>query len=89
MPWAGLWPHRWCSPNSSSPDHTAESLASSSAGLHGFDEVVKSIPMSKLVEIEAAADALTPEQKQELILFLATRLRRSGVKLPTPRKFHA
>jgi len=43
--------------------------------------------MSTLVEIEAAADALTPEQKQELILFLAAGLRRSGVKLPPPRKF--
>src|SRR5207249_5001575 len=28
-------------------------------------------PMSTLSEIEAAADALTPEQKQELLLFLA------------------
>ena len=27
--------------------------------------------MSTLAEIEQAADALTPEQKQELILFLA------------------
>lgn len=43
--------------------------------------------MSTLAEIEAAADALPPEEKQELILFLATRLRRSGVKLPAPRKF--
>lgn len=43
--------------------------------------------MSTLAEIESAADALPPEQKQELILFLATRLRKSGVKLPTPRKF--
>ena len=43
--------------------------------------------MSTLAEIETAADALSPEQKQELILFLATRLRRSGVKLPPPRKF--
>lgn len=43
--------------------------------------------MSSLAEIQAAADALAPEEKQELILFLATRLRRSGVKLPPPRKF--
>ena len=43
--------------------------------------------MSTLAEIEAAADALPPEEKQELILFLATRLRGSGVKLPRPRKF--
>ena len=43
--------------------------------------------MSTLAEIEAAADALPPEEKQELILFLATRLRGAGVKLPPPRKF--
>ena len=43
--------------------------------------------MSTLAEIESAADALSPEQKQELILFLATRLRKSGAKLPPPRKF--
>ena len=43
--------------------------------------------MSTLAEIEAAADSLPPEQKQELILFLATRLRSAGVKLPEPRKF--
>ena len=43
--------------------------------------------MSTLAEIEAAADALTPEQKQELLLFLATRLRAQGARLPEPRKF--
>lgn len=43
--------------------------------------------MSTLAEIERAADALPSEEKQELILFLAARLRRSGVKLPPPRKF--
>jgi hypothetical protein len=43
--------------------------------------------MSTLTEIENAADALPPEQKQELILFLATRLRKSGATLPSPRKF--
>lgn len=43
--------------------------------------------MSSLAEIESAADALPQEQKQELILFLATRLRMSGGKLPPPRKF--
>jgi hypothetical protein len=30
---------------------------------------------STLAEIEAAADALMPEQKQELLVFLAARLR--------------
>ena len=43
--------------------------------------------MSTLSEIEAAADARTTEQKQELLLFLATRLRAQGAKPPEPRKF--
>jgi len=43
--------------------------------------------MSTLAEIEAAADTLPPEQKQELFLFLASRLRSSGVQLPPPREF--
>jgi hypothetical protein len=41
--------------------------------------------MSTLAEIEAAADALPPEQKQELLLFLAARLRAQGAALPEPR----
>ena len=43
--------------------------------------------MSTLAEIEQAADALTPEQKQELIRFLAARLRADGAQMPAPRKF--
>jgi hypothetical protein len=43
--------------------------------------------MSTLAEIEAAADALSPQQKQELILFLAARLRAEGSGLREPRKF--
>ena len=43
--------------------------------------------MSTLAEIEAAADALSPEQKRELMLFLAARLRVDGAKLPEPRAF--
>ncbi len=43
--------------------------------------------MSTLAEIEEAADALTPEQKQQLILFLATRLRANGAQPPEPRRF--
>jgi hypothetical protein len=43
--------------------------------------------MSTLAEIEVAADKLPPEQKQELLLYLATSLRGTGVKLPEPRKF--
>jgi len=42
--------------------------------------------MSTLAEIEAAADALPSEQKQELFLFLAARLRAEG-ELPEPRRF--
>lgn len=43
--------------------------------------------MSTLAEIEVAADKLPPQQKQELLLYLATSLRGTGVKLPEPRKF--
>ena len=43
--------------------------------------------MSTLTEIEIAAAALPPEQKQELMLFLAARLRAEGAKLPEPRQF--
>jgi len=43
--------------------------------------------VSKLDEIEAAADALPPEQKQELMLFLGARLRAQGARLPEPRRF--
>ena len=42
--------------------------------------------MSTLVEIEAAVDALPSEQKQELLLFVASRLRAEG-RLPEPRRF--
>ena len=43
--------------------------------------------MSTLAEIEAAADALPAEQKQELLLFLAARLRAGAEELPPPREF--
>ena len=43
--------------------------------------------MSTLAEIEAAAEALSPIQKQELMLFLAARLRANGAKMPEPRAF--
>ena len=43
--------------------------------------------MSTLPEIEAAVDALPPAEKQELLLFLAARLREPGSQLPAPRKF--
>jgi hypothetical protein len=41
--------------------------------------------MSSLAEIEDAADALTPEQKQELFLFLAARLRTGAGQTLPPR----
>jgi hypothetical protein len=43
--------------------------------------------MSTLAEIESAADALSVAEKQELLLFLATRLQTSGQPLPAPRRF--
>jgi hypothetical protein len=43
--------------------------------------------MSTLAQIETAADALPAEQKQELILFLATRLRAAGTQALKPRHF--
>ena len=43
--------------------------------------------MSTLAEIEAAADSLQPEEKQELFLFLAARLRAGSGTLPPPRQF--
>ena len=39
--------------------------------------------MSKLLEVEAAAEALPPEQKEELFRFLASRLRPAD---SSPRK---
>jgi len=43
--------------------------------------------MSRLEEIETAADQLSAEEKQELLLFLACRLRAQGRRLPPPREF--
>ena len=43
--------------------------------------------MTTLAEIESAAAALSPAEKQELMLFLAMRLRAEGAKLPDPRTF--
>ncbi len=41
--------------------------------------------MSTLAEIEEAADTLPPDQKQELILFLAARLREGGAQVSPSR----
>ena len=43
--------------------------------------------MSTLAEIEAAVDALPEEQKEELFLFLAARLRSGNTQVPPPREF--
>ncbi len=43
--------------------------------------------MSTLAEIEAAADGLPVEQKEQLLVFLATRLRAAGAEPPEPRQF--
>jgi len=43
--------------------------------------------MSTLMEIKKAAEALPPEQKQELLLFLASQMRASGDALPGPRQY--
>ena len=42
--------------------------------------------MASLSEIEAAVDALPADEKQELLLFIAARLREAGT-LPPPHKF--
>ena len=50
---------------------------------------VQSVVMSTLTEIEAATEALTPEDQRELFLFLAVRLREEGGPGPVhaPRRF--
>ena len=45
------------------------------------------VPMVTLAEIESAAADLSPAEKQELMIFLATRLRAEGATLPEPRTF--
>jgi hypothetical protein len=45
--------------------------------------------MSTLLEIEAAARKLPPNEKQELLILLAQSLRASGQPLPEPRQFSA
>ena len=43
--------------------------------------------MNTLAEIENATESLSPAEKRELLLFLATRLRGERLKLPPTRKF--
>ena len=45
--------------------------------------------MVTLADIEAAAISLSPAEKQELMLFLASRLRAEGAVPPEPRVFAA
>ena len=45
------------------------------------------VRMVTLAEIETAAAGLSPAEKQELMLFLASRLRSEGAVLPEPRTF--
>jgi len=52
-----------------------------------LDQFTRHAEMSTLVEIEEAAAKLSPEEKQELILFLAARLRAGGAEMPAPRKY--
>ena len=43
--------------------------------------------MKRLSDIEAAAADLPAVEKQELMLFLAARLRGEGARVPEPREF--
>ncbi|MGH8291733.1 MAG: hypothetical protein ACREV7_22650 [Steroidobacteraceae bacterium] len=43
--------------------------------------------MTTLAEIEAATESLSASEKQELLLFLATCLRRERQSIPPPRRF--
>jgi len=52
-----------------------------------LDQFTRHAEMSTLAEIEEAAAKLSPEEKQELILFLAARLRADGAEMPAPRKY--
>ncbi len=40
-----------------------------------------------LAQLISVHDSLPPQEKQELILFLAARLRATGARLPEPRQF--
>jgi hypothetical protein len=52
-----------------------------------LDQFTRHVEMSTLAEIEEAAAKLSPEQMQELILFLAARLRADGAEMPPRRKY--
>ena len=42
-------------------------------------------PMTSLAEIQGAAESLSPDEKEELLRFLAIRLRKERPQQPTPR----
>lgn len=42
---------------------------------------------SSLADIESAVDALPPIEQQELLLFIAARMRANSGRLPPPRRF--
>jgi hypothetical protein len=44
--------------------------------------------MHTLADIETAAEKLSVEEKQDLLLFLATLLRSGRQQLPPPRRFN-
>lgn len=50
-------------------------------------EIEYTLYMRTIAEIEAAVEALPADKKQELLLFLAARLRADAGALPAPRKF--
>jgi len=52
-----------------------------------LDQFTRHAEMSTFAEIEEAAAKLSPEEKQELILFLAARLRADGAEMPAARKY--
>jgi hypothetical protein len=43
--------------------------------------------VSTLAEIQAAAERLQAAEQQDLLVFLAARLRAQGGQLPAPRRF--
>ncbi|HUB24721.1 MAG TPA: hypothetical protein VL992_04765 [Tepidisphaeraceae bacterium] len=43
--------------------------------------------MSSLREIEAAVDSLLPDQRQELLIYIAAKMRADRSAIPQPRDF--
>jgi len=66
---------------------SAASVTSSSGPYGPRAAAILMEAMGTLAEIEAATETLPDKEKQELLLFLAARLRASAGPLPLPRKF--